>query len=40
MLGPDELQNGLVAVKNLSSGEQTTVMRGTVADIVRGMLKG
>lgn len=38
VLGPDEVENGLVAVKNLSNGEQVTMARGTVADVVRRIL--
>ncbi len=38
VLGPDEVENGLVTVKNLSNGEQTTVLRDTVPGVVRKIL--
>jgi histidyl-tRNA synthetase len=38
VLGPDEVANGLVAVKNLLDGEQVTVARDTVADSIRRIL--
>lgn len=38
VLGPDEVQNGLVTVKNLLNGEQVTVARDTVPDVIRGIL--
>ncbi len=38
VLGPDEVVNGLVTVKNLSNGEQTTVLRDTVPGVVRKIL--
>jgi histidyl-tRNA synthetase len=37
-VGPDEVENGLVAVKNLVSGEQVTVKREAVAESVLGLL--
>ena len=37
-VGPDEAENGLVAVKNLSTGEQVTVARKSVADEIRKIL--
>ncbi len=38
VLGPDEVESGLVAVKNLLNGEQITVARDAVADVVRRIL--
>lgn len=38
VLGPDEVQNGQVTVKNLANGEQVTVQREAVAGTVRGIL--
>ena len=38
VLGPDELERGMVAVKNLLNGEQTTVKREEVLNIIRGIL--
>ncbi|HSB01340.1 MAG TPA: histidine--tRNA ligase [Anaerolineales bacterium] len=38
VLGPDEVENGLVAVKNLLNGEQVNVARDTVADTIRRIL--
>lgn len=37
-VGPDEAENGLAAVKNLSTGEQVTVARETVAEAIRKIL--
>jgi len=34
-VGPDEAEKGLVAVKNLSNGEQVIVKREAVADEVK-----
>ena len=38
VLGPDEAEKGQVAVKNLVSGEQTTVPQEAAADVIRGIL--
>jgi len=38
VLGPDELERGMVAVKNLVNGEQTTVKREEVPDAIEGIL--
>ncbi|MGE5776806.1 MAG: histidine--tRNA ligase, partial [Chloroflexota bacterium] len=38
VLGPDEVQNGLVAVKNLLNGEQVTIAREMVAETIRKIL--
>ena len=38
VLGPDEVEKGLVTVKNLLSGEQITVAQEAVVDVVRGIL--
>ena len=38
VLGPDEVEKGLVTVKNLLSGEQVTVAQEAVVDVVRGIL--
>jgi histidyl-tRNA synthetase len=40
VLGPDEMEKGQVAVKNLLSGEQTTVPQEAAADFIRGVLAG
>jgi len=40
VLGPDEAENGQVAVKNLISGEQTTVRQDAAAEFIRGILAG
>jgi len=40
VLGPDEAEAGQVAVKNLSSGEQTVVPQEAVVDFVHGILAG
>lgn len=40
VLGPEEAENGQVAVKNLSSGEQVTVGQDAVVDVIRGILAG
>jgi histidyl-tRNA synthetase len=40
VLGPDEMEKGQVAVKNLLSGEQTTVPQEAAADFIRGILAG
>jgi histidyl-tRNA synthetase len=37
-VGPDEVENGLVAVKNLSTGEQVVVKREAVAQSIQAML--
>lgn len=37
-VGPDEAENGLVAVKNLSTGEQVTVARESAAEEIRKIL--
>ena len=38
VLGPDEVENGQVTVKNLTSGEQTLVPQEAVVDVIRGIL--
>ena len=38
VLGPDEAENGQVAVKNLMSGEQVIVGEEAVIDLIRGIL--
>jgi len=38
VLGPDEVEKGQVAVKNLMSGEQIIVAQDAVIDLVRGIL--
>ena len=40
ILGPDEAEKGEVAVKNLTSGEQTVVPQEAVANLIRGILAG
>ena len=40
VLGPDEVEKGKVAVKNLLNGEQITVKREDLLDTIRGMLNG
>jgi histidyl-tRNA synthetase len=40
VLGPDETEKGQVAVKNLTSGEQTVVPQEAVVDLIRGILAG
>ncbi len=40
ILGPDELEAGLVAVRELASKSQTEVARGNVAAVVRELLDG
>ena len=40
VLGPDEVENGLVTVKNLINGEQVVVEQDVVVDAVRGILAG
>lgn len=37
-VGPDEAEKGLVAVKNLSNGEQVIVQRAAAAQVIRGIL--
>lgn len=37
-VGPDEAEKGLVAVKNLSNGEQVIVQRAEAAQVIRGIL--
>lgn len=39
VLGPDEIANNLVAVKDLSSGEQVSVRRAEAAETVRNLLE-
>jgi histidyl-tRNA synthetase len=39
VLGPDEVEKGLVVVKNLSNGEQAQVAREALAESVKGILK-
>ena len=38
VLGPDEVENGRVAVKNLINGEQVSVQREALIDTVRGII--
>jgi histidyl-tRNA synthetase len=38
VIGPDEVDKGRVAVKNLSKGEQVVVERDAVADTIKGIL--
>jgi histidyl-tRNA synthetase len=38
VLGPDEVQNGQVAVKNLINGEQVSVGRDSIVDTVRNII--
>ena len=38
VLGPDEVEKGRVAVKNLLNGEQVSVARGAVLDAVKGIV--
>ena len=38
VLGPDEVENGQVAVKNLTNGEQVTVARSEISDTIKGIL--
>ena len=40
VLGPDEAEKGQVAIKNLLSGEQSTVPQEAAADFIRGILAG
>ena len=40
ILGPDEAEKGEVAVKNLTSGEQTVVPQEAVVDLIRAILAG
>jgi histidyl-tRNA synthetase len=40
VLGPDEAEKDQVAVKNLTSGEQTVVPQDAVVDLLRGILAG
>jgi histidyl-tRNA synthetase len=40
VLGPDEVENGQVAVKNLINGEQVTVQQEAAVDVIRGILAG
>lgn len=40
VLGPDEVEKGQVAVKNLLSGEQVSVGQEAVVDVIRGILAG
>jgi histidyl-tRNA synthetase len=40
VLGPDEAEKSQVAVKNLTSGEQTVVPQEAVVDLIRGILAG
>jgi len=37
-IGPDEVEKGMAAVKNLGTGEQTLVKREAVADEIRKFL--
>jgi histidyl-tRNA synthetase len=39
VLGPDEVEKGLVVVKNLSNGEQAQVAREALVESVKGILK-
>jgi histidyl-tRNA synthetase len=38
VLGPDEVQNGQVAVKNLINGEQVSVSRDAIVDTVKNVI--
>jgi histidyl-tRNA synthetase len=38
VMGPDEVEKGRVAIKNLTNGEQVSVSRETLVETVRGML--
>jgi histidyl-tRNA synthetase len=38
VLGPDELEKGRVAVKNLLNGEQVSVAREALVDMVKSIL--
>jgi histidyl-tRNA synthetase len=38
VLGPDEVQNGQVAVKNLINGEQVSIARDSIVETVRNIL--
>jgi histidyl-tRNA synthetase len=38
VLGPDEVENGQVTVKNLANGEQVTVARVALPETIRGIL--
>ena len=40
VLGPDEAEKGQVAVKNLLTGEQTTVPQEAVVGVIQGILAG
>ena len=40
VLGPDEEANNQIAVKNLLSGEQTTILQEEAVDVIRGILAG
>ncbi|HNK64639.1 MAG TPA: His/Gly/Thr/Pro-type tRNA ligase C-terminal domain-containing protein, partial [Anaerolineales bacterium] len=40
VIGPDEVEKGLVVVKNLVKGEQSQVGREAVAQVVMEILKG
>lgn len=40
VLGPDEVANGRVAVKNLANGEQVSVTRAALVDTVRNLIAG
>jgi histidyl-tRNA synthetase len=40
VLGPDEVENDQVAVKNLINGEQVTVQQEAAVDVIRGILAG
>jgi len=40
VLGPDEAEKGQVTVKNLTSGEQTTVKQDAAVDVIRSILAG
>jgi histidyl-tRNA synthetase len=38
VLGPDEVEKGLVVVKNLSNGEQVQVKREALVESIKGIL--
>jgi histidyl-tRNA synthetase len=38
VLGPDEMEKGLVVVKNLGNGEQVQVKREALVESIRGLL--
>ena len=39
VIGPDEVEKGLVVVKNLTTGEQAQVRKEAVLESVKGILK-